>query len=214
MTDDQINSKTTRFSEDLKQVLEAAGGKPVTLEKLILSLHGRASNILIIILSLPFCTPFIDILFTGLSVPFGLVLMFVGAGMMLGKETWVPKKYLHREIPYVSLEKNIQNLLRWSVKLETIIHPRFVFLNQWALFRIVNGATITLLAFLLALPLPIPLTNFLPAISIVILAAGLVEEDGLFILGGYLMSVVTTAYFTFFVIAGKSGLEKIWHKLF
>src|ERR1700693_879294 len=210
MTDDQTNSKTTRLSEDLKKILEVAGGKPVTFEKLILSLHGRASNILIIILSLPFCTPFIDILFTGLSTVFGMVVMFMGAGMMLGKQTWVPKKYLHREIPYASLEKTIKRLLSWSVKLETIIHPRFFFLNQWAVFKIVNGAAITLLAFLLALPLPIPLTNFLPAISIVILAAGLVEEDGLFILGGYLMSAVTAAYFIFFSIAGKSGIEKIW----
>ena len=58
------------------------------------------------------------------------------------------------------------------------------------------------------------LTNALPALSIVILAAGLVEEDGLFILGGYLMATVTTGYFAFLFLAGKIGLEKIGIHLF
>ena len=210
----QENAYPTRFSEDLHRVLAFSEGKPMTLRQLREMLRGRGGSVLIVILGLPFCIPVIDILFTGLSAPFGLILMFMGVGVAIGKEAWLPKKYLDREIPYGTLEKVVRMLLRLSVRMEKIIHPRLFFLQSWPFFRFLNGTVITAMAFLLGLPLLIPLTNALPALSIVILAAGLVEEDGLFILGGYLMATVTTGYFAFLFLAGKIGLEKIGIHLF
>jgi hypothetical protein len=50
-------------------------------------------------------------------------------------------------------------------------------------------------ALLMGLPLPIPFTNLLPAYTILFLALGAFESDGLLILGGYGMTVVTTLFF-------------------
>jgi hypothetical protein len=47
----------------------------------------------------------------------------------------------------------------------------------------------------MSLPLPIPLTNLVPAYTILLLAIGLLEFDGLFILIGYGMTVTTTIFF-------------------
>jgi hypothetical protein len=44
-------------------------------------------------------------------------------------------------------------------------------------------------------PLPIPLTNIVPAYTILFLAIGLLEFDGLFILIGYGMTMATTMFF-------------------
>jgi hypothetical protein len=47
----------------------------------------------------------------------------------------------------------------------------------------------------MSLPLPIPLTNIIPAYTILFLAIGLLEFDGLFILIGYGMTMATTIFF-------------------
>jgi hypothetical protein len=47
----------------------------------------------------------------------------------------------------------------------------------------------------MSLPLPIPFTNLLPAYTILFLAIGLLESDGLFILFGYAMTTATTIFF-------------------
>jgi hypothetical protein len=69
-------------------------------------------------------------------------------------------------------------------------------------------------AFLMSLPLPIPLTNLLPAYTILFLAIGLLELDGLFILIGYGMTVATTIFFA--SIAGTIWQLAYhwWHLMF
>lgn len=61
----------------------------------------------------------------------------------------------------------------------------------------------------MSLPLPIPLTNLLPAYTILFLSIGLLESDGLFILFGYGMTTATTVFFI--SIAGAIWqLAKYW----
>jgi len=52
-----------------------------------------------------------------------------------------------------------------------------------------------LMAFCLAQPLPIPLTNMLPAYAILLVALSMMEEDGAMIWAGYAVAVGTLAYF-------------------
>ena len=59
----------------------------------------------------------------------------------------------------------------------------------------------------LCLPLPplIPFSNFIPALSIVLLTAGLMERDGLVVLIGYVVNIAAWIYFVvMFTAAGKS----------
>lgn len=63
----------------------------------------------------------------------------------------------------------------------------------------VNGLAICLLGILLALPLPIPLSNLTAAWSILLIAFGILEDDGLFVIIGYLVALLTVLFF--FVIA-------------
>jgi hypothetical protein len=59
----------------------------------------------------------------------------------------------------------------------------------------ISGACLAWDALLMSLPLPIPLTNLVPAYTILFLAIGLLEFDGLFILIGHGMTVATTIFF-------------------
>jgi hypothetical protein len=52
------------------------------------------------------------------------------------------------------------------------------------------------------LPLPVPLSNFFPALTIVLLAAGSLENDGIFFLAGAAMFVLAIAYLVGVVVLG------------
>jgi hypothetical protein len=54
----------------------------------------------------------------------------------------------------------------------------------------------------LLLPLPIPLTNTFPAWAILLVACGLLERDGLFVLAGH---VVFAAGIAYFILLGESA---------
>jgi len=194
----------TRLSEDLKRILDHAGGKPITLQKIIEILHGRGLDLLVLLLALPFCTP---IPLLGLSTPFGMVLMFLGLRIALRKHPWFPKRLLQREIPYATLTKIIQAALTVTTRLEKVLHPRLKFFNRWATFTALNGLVITSSAFLLMFPIPIPFTNTLPALSIILIAAGMIEEDGAVIVAGYLMAGVSWVYILSLWVVGKMGVN-------
>ncbi len=193
----------TRLSEDLQNILEHADGKGVTIGRVVEILRGRGLDVLVIVLALPFCTP---IPLPGLSTPFGLVLMFFGLRIAFRKRPWLPRRLLEVEIPYPTLSKIINAGLAISTRLEKLLHPRLQFLKDWASFSSLNGLAILLSAFVLSLPLPIPFTNALPAWSIVLIAAGMMEDDGAVILAGYLMSGLTWVYLASLVWVGEVGL--------
>jgi hypothetical protein len=49
----------------------------------------------------------------------------------------------------------------------------------------------------LALPLPIPLVNLIPAVALILLAVGLLQRDGLAVLLGHIFTVASYLYLYF-----------------
>jgi hypothetical protein len=62
---------------------------------------------------------------------------------------------------------------------------------------------IFLLGIILALPLPIPLTNLSAGWAIFLINLGLLESDGLFVILGYLISLATVIFFIFMFFSIK-----------
>ena len=61
---------------------------------------------------------------------------------------------------------------------------------------------------LLLLPLPVPFSNALPAFTVVLLAAGMLEKDGYFVIAGLLMFVITLIFFGGLFLGGAATV--IW----
>ena len=85
-----------KLSEELHQLAERFAERKVTLREVMDVLGARASGLLIIILALPFCAP---ISIPGLSVPFGIVILFIAARFALGLPPWLPAKLLATQLP-------------------------------------------------------------------------------------------------------------------
>ena len=125
--------------------------------------------------------------------------------MALRRGIWFPEKWMNRPLPTRVLRKVFQSAEKWMKRAERWIKPRGAFLTHPSI-RTLNGLAIAFCGFLLALPLP-PGTNFPPALAIVLLAAGTLEEDGLFLLLGYLAVAMNFVFFTLLPILGLQGIR-------
>jgi hypothetical protein len=94
-------------------------------------------------------------------------------------------------------------------KFERVTKPRLTLLAGKENMVYVNSSVMIFCSFLLMLPLPVPLTDFLPAYSILFLALGTIERDGYLIVAGYAVTVVTTIYFLLIAILGLAGIKLV-----
>jgi hypothetical protein len=196
-------SKIEKFKtleEGILLLQKEAKSKPISLREVLRVLAGKGRVLLLMLLSLPFCLP---IQIPGLSTPFGLVIAFVGLRMIVGKHVWLPKKLLSKKITPRALKKITAKTLFLVKKIKGLIHPRLDWFCHSFMMKILNGLTVFVLGVLLALPLPIPFSNLIVAWPIFLIALGVLEDDGLFVLIGYVVSFVAYAFFIALVILPK-----------
>ncbi len=196
--------KPLKNNPNLKEALislKPYEAKPfITIEQLIQALSGKGRSLIAAFLSIPFCQP---LQIPGLSTPFGVVITFFGLRMMFGKEIWLPKKILNRTINTQTLKKITDRVIAILDKTKRFIHPRLHFMYQTKAMEKVNGALICILGILLALPLPVPLTNLTSAWSIFLISLGMIENDGLLILLGFICTLLTFSFFLAILISIK-----------
>lgn len=180
---------------------EACRGRDVTLAELASFGDERedASFLLVLLLSLPFCQP---VPLAGLSTPFGLMLGALGWGMFRQRPFRLPAKLARVRVPhrfFPLLIKGAGRLVGW---MERHLRRRREGLARSPGLRRLHGACILFWALMLALPLPIPFSNIFSALPLPLLAAGLLEDDGVMVLRSYLAGLVCLAYWLVIIFFG------------
>ena len=99
------------------------------------------------------------------------------------KALWLPKFIGGRAIPYQKISKIIHKVSPFLVKIERLLKPRLYFMTK-GFMKIMSG--ILLLCLAIFLTFPIPFSNFLFALLIIVISLGLIEKNGLFIILGYI----------------------------
>lgn len=174
-----------------------ANHKILSIRDILEVLSGGGKAVLLIVLSLPFCQP---IQIPAFSVPFGIAIAFCGIRMAFGKRIWLPKRILEKRIHKRTLIKITDKTLRILKKIKPWVHSRLSGLRDYPGHQLLNGLIIALSGILLALPLPIPLSNLTAAWSIFLIALGIIEEDGVCVLIGYAAFLLTAAFFLFMLL--------------
>jgi len=182
------------LSQRLARILEAdkLTGR-LTLNQLLLRTEGRGLYLVIIVLSLPFVTP---IPLPGVSTVVGSVIMLLAFRLALGLPPRLPRFLGERPLP-PRLQRTVISgsvkILRW---MEKFAKPRRTHWLSWPAVRVSHALLLLFLALLLALPIPpvLPFSNSLPGLAIVLVAASMMEEDGLMIWIGYLASLITVTW--------------------
>jgi hypothetical protein len=199
-----------KLSAELAELHIRSKERALTLREVITILGGLANLLLILVLSLPFITP---ISLPGLSTPFGLAIALIALRLSLGQSPWLPERLLNKQVPrgfFGRLLSVTEKIIRF---LEKFLRPRWPVMTDTALLRQLHAVLIVVAALALLLPLPIPFTNSFPAWAILLVAAGLLERDGVFILAGYLVFVAGVLYFIFLGEAATHVMQALLHWL-
>jgi hypothetical protein len=195
-----------KLSEELHALAERFAERVVTLREVMDVLGARASGLLIILLALPFCAP---ISIPGLSVPFGLVILFIAARFALGLPPWLPARLLATRLPpkfFRSALEGASKLIGW---IEKRLRPRWLWMTSTPLRLRLHAVLVGFCGFLLLLPLiGMPFTNTLPALVIVIGMLGMMERDGAAIASAYGLLVITIIYLGTFAKVAMEMLQK------
>lgn len=164
------------------------------------ALGDRAIGALMFVFAVPNVVPVPP----GVSAVLGTPLIFLSAQLMTGRSPWLPGLVVQRSIACRDFSRLMDRVLPWLMRAEKLLRPR---LGAWARppVEYLVGAVCLLLA--LVLVLPIPLGNTLPALALSLLALGVLERDGLWVLAGMVSAVIAGTVVSGVVVAMlKAGL--------
>jgi hypothetical protein len=191
----------------LHELAAVCGGpRGFTLDELHAHLAERTWLLLLILLPLPFISP---VPMMGLSMPFGIAIAAIGLGVCLGRTPAIPARIRAMRCPPGFVARVLAATTRQMVRLRTLLRPRWVWMVERPWTRILAGAIVAISGVLLALPLPVPFSNALPAYSILLTGLGLAQRDGLAILVGQGVFLGTLVFFAAIAWAAVAGTQMI-----
>jgi hypothetical protein len=177
----------------LKRTISTIQGEKITLQQLLQLIGEQGLLFFCTVLTIPFLLP---VSIPGVSTVFGLVIIFIGVSVTLNRTLWLPNRLLHHQINSAQLINVLEKGVQLFTKLERWMRVRLSYLSSGATVNRINGLALTAGGVLLLFPLSfIPFSNTLPALAILLLALGMLQRDGYFILAGYLALVATVIYF-------------------
>lgn len=184
----------------------------ITLGEILTILPGKGRSIVLILLCLPFIQP---LQIPGLSTPFGLLIAFIGLRIAFGMHVWFPKRLLDKKISSHRVRQISHGAIKLVHKMKRWIHPRLELFCKSPYAHFVHGLFIFALGIFLSSPIPIPLSNFAPAWSIIFIALGILEDDGVFILLGYTLALVSMTYIILTTLTVEHEIFKVdWRHYF
>ncbi|WP_169788564.1 exopolysaccharide biosynthesis protein [Blastochloris viridis] len=190
MTTEAPRTQSAPISQILRGVLDHVEGETLTIGDIVSALGDRAMAILMILFSLPNCVPVPP----GVGLVFGFPMILVALQMVLGRHLpWLPGVLLNRRLKakdYARLMDVAEPRLK---RVEAYLKPRYTFLFSDLADRF-TGAFFVLCA--VSVILPLPGSNFPPAVAAVLMSLAIVEEDGVVFSIGVVIGVIGLAYTT------------------
>lgn len=157
--------------------------REVTLAWMVANLRERSFGIVILLIAVVGLVP-------GLSPVVGIMLAIPALQMILGRrEPVLPRRLASCKISTARLESLLDRVIPVLRRLERIVRPRWDQFFEKA-ERIVGVVMLLLGATLLA---PVPLSNIIPALVIMLLAFSLLEEDGILLCVALLAAMTSLA---------------------
>jgi hypothetical protein len=107
---------------------------------------------------------------------------------MIGRRPWLPAVVSVRSMPHADFAALVRRISPWLKRAERLLRPRLSWLALPPMEYAIGAVCLLLAA---VLTLPIPLGNVLPAVAISLLALAVLERDGLWVLAGLAVALVS-----------------------
>ena len=193
----RYGSAPRRLSTIIQQLADEASG-PVSVEQMRNALGDRSFAAMLAFFSILNLVPFPP----GTTLILGPPLVIVACQMALGQtRVWLPQFVLRKSISEERFKGLAARYLPRLLKLETLIRPRYwPFARSGWDDRIIGWMALVLA---IAVTIPIPLGNWLPALSILLIAFALSERDGILFYVGVFLGTLSLAIIT--AVIGAAG---------
>lgn len=167
-------------------------------------LQDRAFALLIVLLGLPNCLPMPP----PIPLVCGLLLALVAIQIVFGREApWLPAQLLNRSLARTDVERAVSRAVPVFRRLERFSRPRMTFLDTALSMRVMG---IVLLVMALGLLFAPPFVGQIPlGLAVCLVGLGLVERDGLVVIGGLAIGSIGLTLSLGFVYAILTGIETI-----
>jgi hypothetical protein len=190
------------------QILLALASQPgerLTVRDIMSVLQDRAFALLIVLLGLPNCLPMPP----PIPLVCGLLLALVAIQIVFGRDApWLPAQLLNRSLARADVERAVGRAMPAFRKLERFSRPRMTFLDTPIATRVVGAIILVMALGLLFAP---PFVGQIPmGLAVCLVGLGLVERDGLVIVGGLIIGSIGMVLSLGFVYAILSGIGSIF----
>lgn len=195
-----------RVSEILNDLSESFISDSMSIKEIELFFGSRGFGIMLLIFSLPLAIPIpVPPGFTTIaSIP---LIIFSTQMMICAKHPWLPKWLNEKKIKKRTIEVLVQKANFFFRKIEKISKPRLNFLNT-KMAEPFLGFFCLLCS--ISIANPIPLTNMIPAIGIVMVSFGFINQDGLIVLLGVALGFIGIIIAIIVTFLGSAYLLKIF----
>jgi hypothetical protein len=166
-----------RLSAILAAIADVQDRERISIGDLLEALRHRALAALMFLFAVPTALPMPP----GVSAVLGAPLLFLTAQLTLGMRPWLPRFITSRSLRRVDFSRVVATTTPWLSRAESVMRPRLTVLATRPAVQLVGLVT---LCMSIVLFLPIPLGNMLPSIAICVIALGVLQRDGLWILIG------------------------------
>lgn len=178
----------------------------ILFSEIIFILNERGFVILLLLFSLPLSIPVpVPPGYTSvLSIP----LIILSMQLLFGKETvWLPQFIADRKIKRSILAKIFEKTSPIVIAIEKVSKARFMFATSSTMEKLYAFISFICSLFIF---LPIPFTNFIPAIGISLMSIGFLNKDGFIVLSGILASILGIFIAVMVLIIGNKFLEQFF----
>ena len=191
----------TRTSEILLS-LAAHGGDRQTVGEIMAVLRDRAFALLVVLLGLPNCLPMPP----PIPLVCGILLAFVALQIAAGRQApWLPRAVLLRSVRQSDVSRAAERAVPVFQRLERWSRPRLLLIGTGSAMRVIG---LLLLALALGLLVAAPVVGQIPlGLAVCLVGLGLVERDGVVVLGGLTIGAIGVALSAGFVYAVMAGID-------
>jgi hypothetical protein len=189
------------------QILLALASQPgerLTVREIMAVLQDRAFSLLVVLLGLPNCLPMPP----PIPLVCGLLLALVAIQILFGREApWLPRHLMNRSVARTDVERAVGRAVPAFRRLERISRPRMTFLDTPLAMRLMGAVILILSLGLLFAP---PFVGQIPlGLAVCLVGLGLVERDGLVVVGGLVVGSIGLTLSLGFVYAIFTGIDTL-----
>jgi len=188
----QFDDTSESLSATLARTIDGIQGETVTLRELMAAIGEQGLLLLCALATLPFLIP---VSIPGVSTVFGAAIVLLAVAITLNRLPWLPDRILDRRLDAATLVPALHKGVKIVSRIDGWVRPRALAMTTGRM-TMFNGCVLIFAGLLLMAPFGlIPFSNTAPAIGILLLTIGMIQRDGVFVLLGYLGTVVTVIYF-------------------